>query len=70
MFKQFRQLISQPKSIVEIVSVNPEGTVTVESLSGQPSTVIGTGTVGQMVYIQDGRVLGDAPSLPYVELEV
>lgn len=70
MFKQLQHLISQPKRIVEIVSVNPEGTVTVESLSGQPITVIGTGTIGQMVYIQDGRVLGEAPSLPYFELEV
>jgi len=70
MFKQLQQLIRQPKSIVEVISVNPEGTVTVETLSGHASTVIGTGTVGQMVYIQDGRVLGAAPELPYSEIEV
>lgn len=70
MFKQLQSLINQPKRIVTITSVNAEGTCTVESLSGHTSTVIGTGTVGQMVYIQDGRVLGTAPSLPYFELEV
>ena len=70
MFKQLQQLISKPRTIATIVSVNPEGTVTVSSPAGYHSTVIGTGTAGQMVYVQEGRVLGPAPELPFFELEV
>jgi hypothetical protein len=70
MLKNLQQWFAPSRAIMLIEAVHAEGTVTVRSLSGQPTTAIGTGTIGQHVYVENGRVIGDAPSLPYFEVDV
>jgi len=53
-----------------VSAVNADGTVTASSASGHTIRAIGTATVGDNIYVQDGRVLGTAPDLPFVEIEV
>ncbi|WP_251073473.1 hypothetical protein [Shewanella sp. NKUCC05_KAH] len=53
-----------------VAAVNADGTVTASSASGHTIRAIGSGTVGDHIYVQDGRVLGTAPDLPFVEIEV
>lgn len=53
-----------------VSAVNADGTVTASSASGHTIRAIGTATVGDHIYVQDGRVLGTAPDLPFVEIDV
>ena len=70
MLKQLQQSLSTPRVIMTINVVNTDGTVTATTASGQTQRVIGTGSIGDHIYVQDGRVLGTAPDLPFYEMEV
>ncbi|GGN23358.1 hypothetical protein [Shewanella putrefaciens] len=70
MLKQLQSALVLPRQIMLVSAVNADGTVTASSASGHTIRAIGTATVGDHVYVQDGRVLGSAPDLPFVEIEV
>lgn len=70
MLKQLQSALVLPRQIMLVSAVNADGTVTASSASGHTIRAIGTVTVGDHVYVQDGRVLGTAPDLPFVEIEV
>lgn len=70
MLKQLQSQLSQPRWIMTVAAVNSDGTVTASSASGQTLRAIGSASVGDHIYVQDGRVLGPAPNLPLVEIEV
>lgn len=70
MLKQLQSALVPPRQIMLVSAVNADGTVTASSASGHTIRAIGTATVGDHVYVQDGRVLGSAPDLPFVEIEV
>jgi hypothetical protein len=70
MLKQLQSALVLPRQIMLVSAVNADGTVTASSASGHTIRAIGTATVGDHVYVQDGRVLGTAPDLPFVEIEV
>lgn len=70
MIKDLQQLFKPARTVMQVEAVNPEGTLTVRSLSGHTATVIGTATIGQNVYVEAGRVIGEAPNLTYLEIEV
>jgi len=70
MIKRLQQALTPPRMIMEIATVNADGTVTVSTPSGFTVRAIGSGTVGNQVYVQDGRVLGIAPNLTHFDIEV
>lgn len=70
MLKQLQQSLSTPRVIMTIDAVNVDGTVTATTASGHTQRVIGSGNVGDHIYVQDNRVLGTAPDLPFYEMEV
>jgi hypothetical protein len=70
MIKDLQQLFRPVKSVMRVEAVHPEGTLTVSSLSGHIRTVIGTGIVGQNVYVEAGRVIGEASNLVFYEIEI
>ncbi|MFB2661980.1 hypothetical protein [Shewanella mangrovisoli] len=70
MLKQLQSAFVLPRQIMQVSAVNADGTVTVSSSSGHTIRAIGSASVGDHVYVQDGRVLGTAPDLPFVEIEV
>ncbi|MFB2669998.1 hypothetical protein ACE02U_14610 [Shewanella xiamenensis] len=70
MLKQLQSALVLPRQIMLVSAVNADGTVTASSASGHTIRAIGTATVGDHIYVQDGRVLGSAPDLPFVEIDI
>lgn len=70
MLKQLKQALLPPRMIAKVTAVNADGTVTVTTDSGFTYNAIGTGTVGNYVYTQNGLVVGNAPSLPHALVDV
>ncbi|RXF00410.1 hypothetical protein [Pseudoalteromonas sp. PS5] len=58
------------RSIVKVYNVNNDGTTTVEHTDGTTSRVLGDSIKSGSVYIENDRITGQAPDLPYSELEV
>lgn len=70
MFKKLQSALVQPRTIMSVSTINADGTVTASTASGQSLRVIGSATVGDKIYVQDGRVLGTAPNLTHIEIDV
>ncbi|MCH1926856.1 hypothetical protein L9G74_19135 [Shewanella sp. C32] len=70
MLQQLRKAILPARVIAKVVAVNADGTVTAVTDSGKQYRAVGTDAVDSMVYIQDGRVLGQAPALTHYEIGV
>jgi uncharacterized protein (AIM24 family) len=70
MLKQLQTALVLPRMIMTVATVNADGTITASSASGHTIRAIGSATIGDHIYVQDGRVLGTAPDLPFVEIEV
>ncbi|MEL4280696.1 MULTISPECIES: hypothetical protein [Shewanella] len=70
MLKQLQSALVLPRQIMLVSAVNADGTVTASSSSGHTIRAIGSASVGDHIYVQDGRVLGTAPGLPFVEIEI
>lgn len=68
----FKKLLPEsPLAIVTVTTVNADGTSTVLTMGGGSMRVIGTSVPAtNKAYVQDGRIIGQAPSLTYYELEV
>lgn len=58
------------RTIVTIVTVNDNGTSMVEHSDSSRSIVIGDSVNTGPVYVENGRILGPAPLLPFSEIEV
>ena len=68
---EFQGLLPYDPVLVGTVSaVNSDGTCTIDMPGGGVTRAIGSGTVDQNVFIKDGIIQGDAPSLTYYKLEV
>lgn len=70
MLKDLKKALLPPRMIVKITNINGDGTVAVESDSGFGFNVIGTGTVNDYVYVQDGMLIGTATALPHGTIDV
>ena len=71
LWRQFEDLLpDSPLLLGTVVTHHADGTVTVELLDGGLLRVTGSGSVGDRVFVRDGRVIGDAPTLPTVEIEI
>jgi hypothetical protein len=58
------------RTIATVVTVNPNGTTLVQYSDGSHSVVLGDNVQEGAVYVENGRVVGAAPTLPYTEIEI
>lgn len=71
LWRQFEDLLpDSPLLLGTVATHHADGTVTVELLDGGLLRVTGNSSVGDRVFVRDGRVIGDAPTLPTVEIEI
>lgn len=73
LFKEFRTLLPQdPRGVGKVVSIDSSaGSSTLQTLSGGHLVVVGVGVaVGRMAYHRAGRIEGEAPDLPIVEITI
>lgn len=69
-YKRLTQLIAgPPMDVGEVLSVESDGAI-VELVNGAQIRAKGEATLGDWVYVQDGTILGPAPSLSGVTIEV
>lgn len=55
--------------VADVAAVNGDGTVTVTLPGGGVLRVRGTASVGDRVFVKDGKIDGEAPELPFVAIE-
>ena len=58
------------RTIANIVTVNTNGTTLVEYSDSSQSIALGDSVQQGAVYVENGRIMGAAPTLPYTEIEV
>ncbi|MBD1584923.1 hypothetical protein [Pseudoalteromonas sp. S16_S37] len=63
-------LATTQRSIVKVVAVNQDGTTLVQHSDDTQSTVLGDSVESGSAYIENDRIVGPAPDLPYTEIEV
>ncbi|MDP5206338.1 hypothetical protein [Alishewanella sp. SMS8] len=62
---------AQPRTIGTVTSHNADGTSSVQLLSGAFVTVLGQSVaVSSRAYIEGGRVIGQAASLPFFNIDI
>lgn len=68
---RFQDLLARsPTYVAEVTVLHGDGTITVRLPGGDTVRVIGDGTIGNKVFIREGRVIGDAPDLPLVQVTI
>lgn len=72
LWEQFKGILpDKPKLYCTVFSASSGGETVVSTLSGGSMKVLGTGyTAGQKVWVQDGRIIADAPNLTHYDIEV
>ena len=70
LYKLLRALFPGARLQIGTVAAVTGGSVTVALPDGTATTAIGVAEVGNTVYIRDGRVEGEAPTLAVIEIEV
>ncbi len=71
LWRQFEELLPDvPLLLGTVATAHANGTVTVELLDGGLLRVIGNSAEGERVFVRDGQVIGNAPDLPSVEIEI
>ncbi|KZY43430.1 hypothetical protein A3733_17840 [Pseudoalteromonas shioyasakiensis] len=63
-------LSRQQRTIVTVVEIYTNGTSLVEFSDSSQTIVIGNNVESGPVYVENGRILGAAPVLPFSEIEV
>ena len=69
-YRRLLSLLPDPPSDVGTVTGLAAGGVTVELLNGATANVRGSAAIGDLVYLRDGVIVGPAPLIPMVEIEV
>ncbi len=71
LWRQFQDLLPDaPLLVGTVVTRHGDGTVTVELLGGGLLRVIGEGAQGDRLFVRGTEVIGPAPTLPTVEIEI
>lgn len=71
LWRQFQDLLPATPLLLGTVAVrHADGTVTVTLLDGGVLRVSGSAAAGACVWVQAGRVTGEAPALPSVRIEI
>lgn len=64
-------IISKPtRFIATVIAAHNNDTCTVRHSDNSTSLVFGNAPINQQVYINDGRITGNAANLTFVEIEV
>ena len=69
-FKEFAEIFPDPPLQVATVTAISDGVATVTLPGGGVLRARGEATVGQRVFVRDGLIEGEAPSLPFVAIEI
>lgn len=67
---RFARLLPGDPTLAGRIVATGTGTVDLELPGGNVLRVVGTGTVGQTVFAKGGIMIGDAPDLPSVDIEI
>lgn len=70
LYKRLRSLFPGARLQVGTVTTITGSLATIQLPDGSTTTAIGTGTVGQQVYIRDGAIEGIAPGLTATEITI
>lgn len=70
LWKRLRNLLPEPPLLAGEVVAAGTYSVTVELPDGSRITARGSASVGQHVFVRDGRVEGIAPALTVVDIDV
>ncbi len=70
LYRQFRQLLPDPPLQAGIVVDVGASRVVIALPGGGLIHARGEATLGQTVFVRDGVIEGEAPSLPQVDIEV
>lgn len=71
LWRQFAALLPEsPLLLGTVAAHHADGTVTVTLLDGGILRVAGSGAVGDRVFVRDGKVTGDAPALPAIDIDL
>lgn len=69
-YRRFSDLTGRPVRTVGTCISAAFGECVIQYPGGGTITVQGAGTVGQAYFVRDGRLDGEAPELPALEIEV
>ncbi len=70
LYQRLRGLFPGPALQVGTITAITGSLATIELPDGSKTTAIGSGTVGQQVYIRDGAIEGLAPGLSVVDITI
>ncbi|MBX9432388.1 hypothetical protein KY487_24445 [Ralstonia pseudosolanacearum] len=71
LWRQFEDLLpDSPLLVGTVVTGHNDGTVTVQLLGGGLVRVTGAGEPGDRLFVRGSEVVGPAPTLPTVEIEI
>jgi hypothetical protein len=71
LWRQFKDLLPGDPLLIGTVAIrHADGSATVTLLDGGQLHVLGDGAAGSRVFVQGGRVTGEAPDLPSIDIEI
>lgn len=71
LWRTFQDLLpDSPLLIGTVVTQHTDGTVSVQLLDGGLLRVTGSTATDERVFVRDGEIVGPAPVLPMVEIEI
>ena len=71
LWRQFEDLLpDSPLLVGTVVTSHDDGTVTVQLLGGGLVRVTGAGEPGDRLFVRGSEVVGPAPTLPTVDIEI
>ncbi|AXW34167.1 hypothetical protein CJO88_12990 [Ralstonia solanacearum] len=71
LWRQFEDLLPDaPLLVGTVVTSHDDGTVTVQLLGGGLVRVTGAGEPGERLFVRGAEVIGSAPTLPTVDIEI
>jgi hypothetical protein len=71
LWRQFQDLLPTSVTLIgTVVATHTDHTVSVQLLDGGLLRVAGSAVEGTRVFVRDGRIEGEAPSLPQVDIDI
>lgn len=71
LWRQFQDLLPTSTTLIgTVVTTHADHTVSVQLLDGGLLRVAGSAADGTRVFVRDGRIDGEAPELPQVDIEI
>ena len=71
LWRQFQDLLPTNATLIgTAVTTHADQTVSVQLLDGGLLRVAGTAADGARVFVRDGRIEGEAPELPQIDIEI